>query len=91
MPRITIILLHQGKGHTKSRQVLERIEKSGVSGITEIQVKSDKFKTWLTHNDHKIEINTFPSFLIAQEGMKTSARPGDDVEVIISMVNELNS
>ena len=91
MPRVAIILLHRGKGHTKSRLILERIEKSGVSGITEIHVKSDKCMKWLMNNDQNIEINTFPSFLVAQEGKRTESHSGDDVDIIISMVNELNS
>jgi len=91
MPRVAIILLHQGRNHTKSRLILERIEKSGVFGISEIYVKSVKFMKWLMNNDQKLEINTFPSFLVAQEGKRTESYPGNDVDIIISMVNELNS
>ncbi len=91
MPRVAIILLHQGKSHTKSRQVLEQIEKSGVPYITEIQVRSDKFKEWLTHNEHKLQIKTFPCFLVAQEGKRTESHSGDSVDFIVSMVAELNS
>ena len=91
MPRVAIILVHRGKGHKPSRQILEKIEKSGVKGITEIHVRSAKLREWLTHNSHKLEINDFPSFLLAQEGKRTEVYPGSEVETIIGMINELTS
>jgi len=91
MSRVAIILLHRGKDHAPSRNVLQHIKKSKVSGITEIQVRTDKLKEWLTHNSHNVEVNIFPSFLVAQEGERTQVYASNEVDIIIGIMKELTS
>lgn len=91
MPKVAVILLHLGEGHDLSRSVLERIERSKVSGISEIRVRSNKLKEWLTHNSHGIEVTSFPAFLVAQDGKRTQVYQYQDVDKIIDMIRELTS
>ena len=91
MPRVAFILLHRGRNDRESRVVLEKIEESGISGITEIHVRSDKTKDWLMHNSKNVEVKSLPSFLVAQEGKKTEIYRGSEYNTIFEMLRELTS
>ncbi len=90
MVKISFILLHLGDEDEKSRQVINKIEQSGLDGFTYIKVQRNKTKQWLNHNSKKIIVTKFPSFLIAQEDQPTQVFSAKEIDKVLDLLREVS-
>ena len=89
MSKIAIIFVHKGTNDSESKKILDIIDNSGVTGITKI-IANEETQKWLKNNSKGVVVKKYPCFLVAQESRSTQIYNGNDVDIIIEMIKNLD-